>query len=218
MRPNVDGVPSVVCHTLMHSSHFTYAQLPHHLMLLSCFSSGHYATRHYDSHSLHTGGARILRHYDSHSLHTGGARILRAANNYSNGRTSPSSDLSRTFCNQTRTAEECGIRVNGRAFCNTLKISVACCMYPECLSGCQRRRQRLISLSSRVVSNSNTACTLASPSDIVASVGGLAIEQSSIPFCLKAKRQRKTNYFCLTILFASLSHSLSFFILYARGP
>ena len=202
MRPNVDGVPSVVCHTLMHSSHFTYAQLPHHLMLLSCFGSGHYATR----------------HYDSHSLHTGGARILRAANNYSNGRTAPSSDLSRTFCNQTRTAGECGIRVNGRAFCNTLKISVACCMYPECLSGCQRRRQRLISLSSRVVSNSNTACTLASPSDIVASVGGLAIEQSSIPFCLKAKRQRKTNYFCLTILLASLSHSLSFFILYARGP
>ena len=138
--------------------------------------------------------------------------------NYSNGRTAPSSDLSRTFCNQTRTAEECGIRVNGRAFCNTLKISVACCMCPECLSGCQRRRQRLISLSSRVVSNSNTACTLASPSDIVASVGGLAIEQSSIPFCLKAKRQRKTNYFCLTILLASLSHSLSFFILYARGP
>ena len=138
--------------------------------------------------------------------------------NYSNGRTAPSSDLSRTFCNQTRTAEECGIRVNGRAFCNTLKISVACCMCPECLSGCQRRRQRLISLSSRVVSNSNTACTLASPSDIVASVGGLAIEQSSIPFCLKAKRQRKTNYFCLTILLASLSHSLSFFILYARDP
>ena len=76
MRLNVDTVSSAIRYTLVHSIHFTFAQLTHRLMLLSCFGAWPLRNPTLQLTHLHLHRQRDIL---CHLLHMGGARIITGA-------------------------------------------------------------------------------------------------------------------------------------------